>query len=181
MSKTIKNMIIRDYKARLEGTSDAAVVSLRGVTGIDTTRLRATLRGKKIRMTTVRNSLARQAFKDTTLSGLDSVLEGPSVLVYGGASVVEVARELIAAIADMPKVELKGAILDGQLFKGKAGVTELSKFPTREEALGKTVAVILGPGSSLLGQLKGPGSNIAGILKAIETRLEKGETISKKS
>lgn len=180
MSKVIKDMIIRDYKARLEGTTDAAVVSMRGVTGINTTKLRATLRTKKIKMTTVRNALARQAFKGTKLSSLEPLLEGPSVLVYGGASVVEVARELIAAIAEMPTVELKGALLDGQLFTGKAGVTELSKFPTREEAQGQTVAIILGPAKKLLAAVKGPGSNIAGIIKSIEEKLEKGETIAKK-
>jgi ribosomal protein L10 len=180
MSKQIKEMIIRDYKVRMEGFNDAAVVSMRGVTGIDTTKLRASLRTKKIRMTTVRNALAKQAFKGTGLSALEPLLEGPSVVVYGGASVVEVARELIASIGEMPKVELKGAILDGTLFKGKAGVTELSKFPTREEALGQAVAIILGPAKKLMAQVKGPGSNIAGIIKAIETKLEKGEAIAKK-
>lgn len=179
MSKQIKEMMIRDYKVRVEGINDAAVVSMQGVTGIDTTKLRATLRAKKIRMTTMRNSLARQAFKDTGLANLEPVLQGPSVLVYGGQSVVEVARELIGALAEMPNIELKGAVIDGQLFKGKAGVTELSKFPTREEALGKAVAILLGPGRTLLAQVKGPGSTIAGIIKSIEEKLEKNETIAK--
>lgn len=180
MSKQIKNMIIRDYQARMEGTSDAAVVSMRGVTGIDTTRLRATLRSKKIRMTTVRNALAKQAFKDTKLSALEPLLQGSSVVVYGGTSVVEIARELITALGEFPKVEIKGAVLDGQVFAGKAGVTELSKFPTREEALGKTVAILLGPARSLLASVQGPGSTVAGLIKTIETKLEKGEAISKK-
>jgi ribosomal protein L10 len=78
-----------------------------------------------------------------------------------------------------PKLELKGAVLDGTVFKGKAGVTELSKFPTREEAIGQIVTLAISPGKKLLGQLKGPGSNIAGIIKAIEGKLEKGEAIAK--
>jgi len=179
MSKQIKDMIIRDYKARIEGYSDAAIVSMRGVKGIDTTKLRANLRSKKIRLVTVRNTLAKQAFKGSNLSALDPLLEGSSVVVYGGQSVVEVARELVKSLAEFPLVELKGAVLDGQLFKGKKGVEELSKFPTREEALGTTVALLLGPAKKLVAQVKGPGSNIAGIVKAIETKLEKGEAIAK--
>lgn len=181
MSKQIKEMMIRDYKVRIDGFNDAAVVSMRGVKGIDTTKLRAVLRGKKIKLVTMRNALARKAFEGSGLTALEPVMEGPSVLVYGGQSVVEVTRELIAAVQELQltTLEFKGAVLDGQLFKGKKGVEELSKFPTREEALGKAVGVILGPGKNLLAAVKGPGANLAGIIKAIETKLEKGETIAK--
>lgn len=180
MSKQLKEMIIRDYKVRVEGFNDGALVSLRGVTGIDTTKLRKALREKQIRLTTVRNSLAKQAFKGTGLAGLEPLLEGPSVLCYGGSSVVHIARELVKALADFPNVEIKGAVLDGQIYKGKAGVTELSKYPTREEALGQTVGLLLGPARTLMGQIQGPGRTIAGIIKSIETKLEKGEAIAKK-
>jgi len=179
MSKQIKDMIIRDYKVRMEGFQDAAIVSLRGVNGLDTTKLRTALRAKQIKMTTVRNQLAKQAFKGTGLSALEPLLEGSSVVVYGGQSVVELSRELVAILATMPTVEIKGAVLDGTVFKGRNGVEELSKFPTRVEALGQAVGILLGPGRKLLAQIKGPGAGIAGIIKAIETKLEKGEAIAR--
>jgi large subunit ribosomal protein L10 len=180
MSKQIKEMIIRDYKVRMEGFNDAALLSLRGVNGIDTTKIRRLLREKKIKLAAVRNSLAKQAFKGTALSGFDALLEGPSVVCYGGASVVHVARELVKVLEEFPNVEIKGALLDGQLFKGKNGVKELSKYPTREEALGQTVGLLLGPARTLMGQVKGPGATVAGIIKSIESKLEKGEAIAKK-
>lgn len=179
MSKTVKNMIIRDYKARFEGTQDAALISVRGVSGHDTTKLRSALRKKKIKVTMVRNALASKAFEGTNLSGLDPLLTGSSVLAYGGNSVVEISRELVAILKDIPTLELKGAVLDGQLFKGDKGVKELSKFPTKEEALGQTVALLLGPAKKLAAQLKGPGASVAGLVKAIESKLEKGEAIAK--
>ena len=181
MSKTVKEMIIRDYKSRFEGFSDAAVISIRGVKAQDTTKLRGNLRKKKVKVQVIRNSLARKAFEGTGLSGLEEFLTGSNALCYGGQSVVEVARELVAAFKDIPTIELKGAVLDGVLFKGEKGVKELSKYPTREEALGQTVTLILGPARKLAAQIKGPGSNIAGIIKAIETKLEKGEAIAKKA
>jgi large subunit ribosomal protein L10 len=181
MSKTVKGMIMSDYKSRLEGTSDAMVISIRGVKGIPATKLRRGLSGKKIKITVVRNALAKKTFEGTALEPLAKFLTGPSALAYGGASVVEVAREVIALIKEMPEVELKGAILDGTVYEGKAGVTELSKFPTKDEAIAKAVTLIVSPGRKLLGQIKGPGSGIAGIIKAIETKLEKGEAIAKKA
>lgn len=183
MSKPVKQLIMQDYQTRLAGTSDAMVISIRGMNAIDTNKVRHTLRKKNIKVQVVRNALAKRVIGEGGggLAALAEVLEGPSALAWGGNSVVEVAREIVALIATFPLLELKGAVLDGQLFKGKAGVTELSKFPTREEAIGQVVSLVVGPGRKLVAQVKGPGSNVAGIIKAIETKLEKGETIARKA
>ncbi|MCA3004237.1 MAG: 50S ribosomal protein L10 [bacterium] len=180
MSKTVKNMLTRDYTKRLEGFSEALVISIRGMKATQTTKLRRQLSKNKIKITVVRNDLARKAFKGSALESLDSFLSGASALAYGGGSIVEVAREITGMLADYPGLELKGAILDGTLFKGDAGVKELSKYPTRPEAIGNVVTLLVSPGRKLAAQVKGPGSNIAGIIKAIEAKLEKGEAISKK-
>jgi ribosomal protein L10 len=181
MSKSIKEMMMREYSSRLEGASDAMLISIRGVKAIPTSKLRRGLAGKNIKITVVRNSLARKSFAGTGLEPLSKLLTGPSAVCYGGASVVEVAREIVKLIEGIPEVELKGAVLDGTLYEGKAGVTELSKFPTKDEAIGKVVTLVVSPGRKLLGQIKGPGSNVAGIIKAIESKLEKGEAIAKKA
>lgn len=181
MSKAIKDMLTRDYKARFEGAADAMVISIRGVKAIPTTKMRKDLATKKIKVTVVRNSLARKAIAGTPLEPLGKLLEGPSALAFGGTSVVEVAREIVKLLSTMPELELKGAVLDGQLFEGKKGVTELSKFPTREEAIGQAVTLIVSPGRNLAAQVLGPGSTVAGLVKAIESKLEKGEAIAAKA
>jgi large subunit ribosomal protein L10 len=181
MSKKIKEMMVRDYQSRIEGTTDAMLISIRGVKAIPTTKLRRELAGKKIKITVMRNTLARKVITGTALEPLAKLLTGPSALAYGGNSVVEVARAIVKLIEGMPEVELKGAVLDGQLFEGKKGVTELSKFPTKQEAISDIVTLVVGPGRKLMAQIKGPGATVAGIIKAIEGKLEKGETIAKKA
>lgn len=179
MSKTVKGILMKDYETRLAGASDALVVSVRTLKGIDTTKFRRNLAKNKIKVLIVRNALARKQFKGTPLEGLIPLLAGPSALAFGGGSVVEVARQIVGLLKDFPALELKGAILDGQLFEGDKGVKELSKFPTRGEAIGNNVTLLVSPGRKLAAQVKGPGSNLAGIIKAIEAKLEKGETIAK--
>jgi large subunit ribosomal protein L10 len=176
MSKSVKNVIMREYTGKVAGAQDAMLIGIRGLKGIETTKLRAGLRKKSIKITVVRNSLARKTFADASFKALGDLLAGSSALAYG-PSVVEVAREIVGLVKDFPAIELKGAVLDGHLYKGKAGVEELSKFPTRDEAIGQAVTLILSPARNLLAQVKGPGSNVAGIVKAIETKLEKGEKI----
>lgn len=176
MSKTVKSVMMKEYTGKVAGASDAMLISIRGLKGIAATKLRGSLRKKQISITVIRNSLAKKTFADTGLKALGELLTGPSALAYG-PSVVEVAREIVSLIKDFPGIELKGAVLDGTLFKGKAGVEELSKFPTRSEAIGQAVTLIVSPGRNVLGQVQGPGSNVAGIIKAIELKLEKGEKI----
>lgn len=184
MSKAVKQAIMRDYTGRFagdHGPTDAMVISIRGVKGVDTTRLRATLAKKNIKITVLRNSLARKVLDATPLKPLAEFVDGSSALAYGGQSVIEIAREIVGAMAKMPAIELKGAVLDGIVFKGKDGVTELSKFPTREEAQADVLTLVVSPGRKLVGQIQGPGRSVAGLIRAIEERLEKGEAIAKKA
>jgi large subunit ribosomal protein L10 len=78
MSKAVKTLMIRDYKTRFEGVNDAVLVSLRGVGGIDTNRMRTALAKKNIKVTMVRNNLAKHAFKGTGLNSLEVMLTGSS-------------------------------------------------------------------------------------------------------
>lgn len=179
MSKPVKNMIIEDYKDRFGDTQDALVIGLRGIESNDTNAIRSGLAEKSISVTVVRNKLFGQAFAGTGLEPLKEILSGANAVAYGAESVVEVAREIVEMVKKFPDIELKGAVLDGELFEGESGVERLSKFPTRDEAIAKDVSIILGPGRALMGAVKGPGSQIAGVIKAIEEKLEKGETIAK--
>ncbi len=179
MSKTVKSMIMRDYTTRVGDIKDGMLISIRGLKAIDTTKLRNNLAKQKVKVTVIRNSLAKKQFKGTSFEKLETLLTGPSALVLSQTSVVEAARSIVGLLKDFPTLELKGAILDGTLFEGKKGVEELSKYPTREEAIGQAVTLIVSPGKKLLAQVKGPGSNVAGIIKAIESKLEKGEAIAK--
>lgn len=181
MSKLVKGMMIRDYESRLEGVDDALLISIRGIGAVDTNEIRANLQAKDIRVTVIRNALAKKAFEGTGLESLSPLLTGSSTLAYGAESVVDVAREIIGLVKTYPDIELKGAVLDGQVFEGEAGVEALSKYPTRDEAIAQAVTLVLSPGRKLVGAIKGPGAKVAGIIKAIEGKLEDGETISRVS
>ena len=179
MSKPVKEWMIRDYQDLIGDTSDALLISVRGMSANDNNALRQDLAQKDIRVTVIRNTLARKAFSESPLAGLSPLLEGPSALAFGAESVVDVARALVDHAEKFEQLELKGAVLDGQLFEGKGGVEALSKFPTRDEAIAKVVTIVLSPAKNIAGAAMSPASNIAGILKAIEDKLEKGETIAK--
>ncbi len=178
MSKPVKNLVTESYRQRFAELDGAVLVDIRGVTSNDTNRLRATLMEKNVRITVVKNSLAARAVEGTALENLQTLLTGPNAFVYGGESVVTVARDLLQWARDVENLTINGAIMDGQVF-GPDEVEALSKYPTREEQQAKVVQIILSPGSNLAGAILGPGRKIASLVKAIEEKLEKGETIAK--
>ncbi len=179
MSRAVKDIVMRNYRERIGDRDDAVVVNFRGVNAIATNKIRKGLLDKGVRVTLIRNNLFVKAFEGRGLANLKPVLSGSNAVVYGGESAVDVAREIVGLLKDFPDIELKGAVLDGMLFNGADGVKELSKFPTREEAIARNITLIVSPGRKLLGAVKGPGGRLLGIVKAIEEKLEKGETIAK--
>ena len=179
MSKPVKNLITAEYKKRFADLEGAVLIDIRGITSNDNNKLRAGLLSKQVRVTVVKNSLARKAVEGTALANLGEMLEGPSALVYGGDSVVTVAREVLEQLKTMENVQVKGALMDGILFKGDA-VKELSKYPTRPEAQAQVIQIFLGPAAQVIGAITSAGNQIASIVKAIEEKLEKGEAIAAK-
>jgi len=186
MSKTIKEMIVREYRTRFEGVEGAVAVELRGLDSTTTNRMRSHLRSKDVRVTVVKNSLAKRAWAGSALEPLSPSLVGATAVVFGrGPSVVDVAREIVgwarAHDKKREKFHFKGAVLEGVYYDGPAGVEKLSRMPTRDEAISQVITIVLSPAKTLVGAAVGPGRRVLGIVKEIESRLEKGETISAKA
>jgi large subunit ribosomal protein L10 len=178
MSKPVKEMIIAAYRDRFSDVSGGIVVELRGLEATNNNKLRTAFRSKGVRVTVLKNNLARKAFEGGPLEPLSKSLAGPSALIYGTGSVVDVAREVMRAAAETKELELKAAVLDGEYFEGKDGVDRLSKFPTREEAVAKIVTLVLAPAGKVVAAAKGPGGKVLAIVEEVKNRLEKGETIA---
>jgi large subunit ribosomal protein L10 len=169
MSKPVKALLKKEMMKRFEGVSSLAVVGFTGIDAVSTHKIRSRLRQKDIRMTVVKNSVARQAFKELRLDPATGMLDGPCAVAYGADSVVTVVRELLEIGKDSPNLKIKAALLDGEVFPDNQ-IERLSKFPTRPEAIGRVVTCVLSPGSKLAGCLIGPASKLAGIIKAVEEK-----------
>lgn len=169
MSKPVKSLIIESYRRRFAEVDGAVLVSIRGLESGSNTKLRADLNGKNMQMAVVKNSLAKQAFSGTPMEMIGQLLDGPCAMVYGGESVVNVARVLIDAVKTQPEVEFRGALMEGVLF-GADEIEALSKYPTRDEAIANTITLVLSPARNLAGAIASPGAKLAGIIKAIEEK-----------
>ena len=174
MSKPVKELITSNYKQRFGELEGAVIIDIRGIDANKNNAFRLDLQEKDIRITVLKNTLAREALNSTSLELLNQAIVGPSALAYGAESVVNVARELVTWAKKISDLELKGAVLDGEYFDGDAGVKRLGAFPTREEAQAKVVQLILSPAGKVVSGATSPGSNPAALLWRSQHRLLRG-------
>src|SRR6187397_3140291 len=156
MSKKVKNLITRELGEKFKGVDSVAVINPRGINATKNNQIRRKLREQGVRMTVVKNTLAKRAVGDGKLKGFDALLDGPSAVIYGQASIAEIARLILAEKKANDKIEFRGVFFDGEIYVGDKGVETASKLPTREEAIANIVGAILGPGRKLAAALKGP-------------------------
>ena len=174
MSKPVKDLITKELTARLKDLDGVGVINPRGIDANKNHGIRRRLHEKGLKMMVVKNTLAKRAVGDGKLKGFDALLDGPSAVIYGEASISTIARLVLEEKKTDEKIELRGIFFDGEVYVGDKGVELVSKLPTREEAIGQVVALILAPGSKLAGTLKGQAGKVAALIKAIEEKAEKG-------
>jgi large subunit ribosomal protein L10 len=175
MSKLVKDLITKELTTRLKELEGVAVINPRGIDANKNHGIRRRLREKGLRMTVVKNTLARRAVEGGKLQGFDKLLDGPSAVIYGEASAAQIARQLLEEKKKDETLELRGVFFDGEVYVGEKGVEKVSKLPTREEAIANVLAAILGPGRKLAAAIKGPGGTLGAVLKTIENNAKDKE------
>jgi len=166
MSKFVKEMIISEIESRIGDVRDFVVVDSAKLDAITDNGFRLELQGKGIATLTVKNSLARRAFANAGIEGLEHVLNGPSTLVWGGEDIVSLSKEMAKWASKIEELAIKGGVTEGTALTSD-DVKVLSKSPGRMELIGEIVSRILGPGAQLAGAINGPASTLAGQIKTI--------------
>lgn len=177
MSKAIKQMEMDALKATFQNVRDLVIMSVLG--GVDCqmdNQLRNRLRKKSICLQVVKNSLTRRVFDELGLKVAENskFWEGPSIIAWGTASLGELSKALDAELKELVKkhaqlkdrIVIKGAIADGQ----EVTFAQALKMPTKAEAIGRIVTLVLSPASRLIGQIKAPAARLAAQIKTIAER-----------
>ena len=174
MSKQVKTMIISEVRKRLGESRDFLVVDVSKVDALKLNTLRLKAQKQGIKILGVKNSLARKALSEVGVTSLDHCLTGSSSLIYGGADVVALSKEVLKWTKEKElkdKLVVKGGTVDGAPLD-QAGVDALSKSPGKPELLGQILTLIRSPGAKVAGALLGPGGYLAGQVKSLAEKEE---------
>ena len=151
----LKQPIVEEIKANLDGAQSAVIVDYRGLTVEQDTRLRKELREAGVIYKVYKNTMVRFAIDGTEFEALKDDLEGPNAIAISKEDATAPARILAKFAKEAEALEIKCGIVEGTYYD-QAGIKAISSIPSREELLSK-----------LLGSLQSPIANFARVLKQI--------------
>nr|WP_294495098.1 50S ribosomal protein L10 [uncultured Mediterraneibacter sp.] len=151
----LKQPIVQAIAEEIKDAESVVLVDYRGLTVAQDTELRKQLREAGVVYRVYKNTMMKRAFEGTAYEGLESYLEGPSAIAISKGDATAPARILCKFAKDTPALELKAGVVEGTVYD-VAGLSELSKIPSREELLSK-----------LLGSIQSPLANFARVINQI--------------
>ena len=151
----LKQPVVNAISEEIKDAQAVVLVDHRGLTVAQDTELRKQLREAGVTYKVYKNTMMKRAFEGTEFEGLQEYLEGPSAMAVSKDDATAPARIICKFAKDAAALELKGGVVEGNVYD-IAGLTELSKVPSREELLSK-----------LLGSIQSPITNFARVIKQI--------------
>lgn len=155
-----KQAKVQVIKEKLTKAEAVILADYRGLTVEEDTELRRKFREAGVEYKVLKNTLTTIAAKEAGVEGLEEFLAGPTSFAFGYEDPTAPARILNDFAKDHKKLELKGGLVQGQIFDVNR-VKELAAIPPREVLIAK-----------LLGSFKAPVSNFAYLVNAIKEKKE---------
>ena len=151
----LKKPVVEEIANSINGAASVVLVSYKGITVEQDTRMRKELREAGVTYKVYKNTMMNFAFKGTPCEELCQHLEGTNALAVCAEDATAPARILAKYAKDVPTLELVAGVVEDTYYD-KAGIEALAKVPSREELLGK-----------LLGSIQSPITNFARVLNQI--------------
>lgn len=156
-----KKQAVAELSEKIKNSCAGVLVSYKGITVADDTKLRADLRKANVEYKVVKNSLLSRASADAGLEGVDEFLSGTTAIALSENDYVAAAK-ILSQFAETSKTfEVKSGFIDGKLVSLDE-VKALAKLPSREVLI-----------ATVLGTMNAPIAAFARAIQAIADK--KGE------
>ena len=150
----------------------AILINYEKCTCAELTALRRELDKSGSRMRVVKNTLAKRALKGTSAEGVSEFFKGQTAVIWSADDPVAPAKAVNDFVKTKENVEIKAGTLNGR-FLSAGEVKELAAMPSREQLLGKLLALINAPATRLLQTVNAPATQLVRLLGAWREEIEK--------
>ena len=165
-TKEQKSEEVSALVGRIGNASNAFLIDFKGVTVPQVTELRKQVRETKSGYLVVKNTLALIALKDSPIVAMREKFTGPTAIAFNATDAVALAKALTKFAKDVPALQFKGAMLDGQIVPAEQ-IQTIASLPSREELIAKLLFVLQSPIRGLATVLQANIRNLTVVLDQI--------------
>ncbi|SRR5258708_5623697 len=173
MNREEKAEAISDLEGGIGHATNAFLIDFKGITVPQVTELRKQVRETSSSYLVVKNTLALIAIKDSPMIALKEQFSGPTAVAFNSSDAVGLAKALTKFAKDVPSVQFKGAMLDGQIVSASE-IQAIASLPSRNELLSKLLYLMQHPIRGLAVVLAANIRNLAVVLDQVAKQKESG-------
>ncbi len=144
-----KQFLVEEVAAHLAKSNYVLLADFTHVTVVDAAKVRDAIRPFGAEYHVVKNSILNIALKNANMPDLSEHLTGHTAILTGGENPSAVAKAVIKFFKDTTRLELKAGVVEGNALD-KAGIEELSKLPTLDEARATLLALLSTPAGNFV-------------------------------
>lgn len=171
MNRDDKSRFVSEFTEGIGQATNAFLIDFKGITVPQVTELRKQVRDTGSDYVVVKNTLALIAVKDSPLVALKEQFSGMTAVAYNKTDAVALAKALTKFAKDVPTVQFKGALLNGQIVPA-AEIQNIANLPSREELVAKLLFLMQSPIRGLVTVLQANIRNLAVVLDQIAKQKE---------
>ena len=168
-----KIKVVEELNGMFQKAKSAVLADYQGIDALGLTRLRRHMRAQSVDFRVVKNTLARQAAKNTPFELLDEDFKGPVSMVVSFEDAVAPAKALAEfAKSGAPKSpKVLCGVVEGKKVSPDE-VKALADLPPKEVLIAQLLATMNGPTTNFVGALNGLLRKFVGTLDAIREKKE---------
>ncbi|MEU7898339.1 50S ribosomal protein L10 [Nonomuraea sp. NPDC049152] len=170
MARADKATAVAELKSEFEGSSAAVLTEYRGLTVAQLKELRKSL-GGNAKFAVAKNTLTKIAANEAGVTGLDSLLVGPTAVAFVTGDVVEAAKGLRDFAKANPLLVIKGGFMEGKALDA-AEITKLADLESREVLLAKLAGAMKAKQSAAAAVFAALPTNMAQLAEALRAKRE---------
>jgi len=164
-----KKEIVSSLAESFKNAQTIILVDYRGLTVQQDTELRVEMRKAGVKYKVIKNRLAKLAFKEIGIEGVDEYLNGPTAVAYSDQDLVAPAKLVCNLAKKFEKLEIKAGIIEGKVATVD-DVKKLAELPPREVLIARVLGGFNAPISGLVNVLN---ANLAGLVRVLNAIAEK--------
>ena len=162
---------VNEIKQKFEDSRMIIVSDYRGLTVTAINQLRSQLTKEGAHAKVYKNTLARIALNDLSISYPKEMFQGPSIVINTNDDAAKVSKTVVKFAKETDSLVIKGGFLLSSHLD-QAGIKELATLPSREELIAMTVGLIKGPLTALVRNISSPLIGLTNVLNAIKKKKE---------